>query len=321
VVLTFHRILPDAALSSTSSLPGMVVSQSMFGAFLSYLSKRFEVIDLRDASASGVFQNNKLRFAVTFDDGWLDNYEVAQPIVGHFRLPMAVFVCPRKMGTKSPFWPEKVSRLLHGLRTSGVPRPSNSSQSGGRFEEFGIEEACRAAPEKVVDILKMFPPKKLADFIRELESLANAKQSSAADNRYPDQTMSWNQAAQLGERGVTIGSHTLNHSILTQLLPSDVRFEIVGSKREIEAQLGQPCLLFAYPNGNCDPEIRNAVEQAGYALAFTTRPGYWAKGDDPWLIPRINISENSLAGPTAKFSKVAFQYSILWKAFQARWKH
>lgn len=322
VVLTFHRVLPDAAFPTTFSLPGMVVSESMFLDFLRHLSKHFEIVDLRSAETSNLFNRKALRFAITFDDGWVDTRELAQPIARQFSVPMAVFICSKKMETKAPFWPERVMQLLRELRSSKVSAQLVCTQPGGSpigLMELSLE-SCQMHPEKAVERLKTLQQEELGNFLSRLESLVDAGTQSE-DDRYPEMTMSWKQARELLDSGVAIGSHTRNHSILTNLPPSGVRPEIFDSKKEIEEQLGHPCALFAYPNGNYTRDVRDTVEQAGYRFAFTTKPGYWTKDEDPWLVPRINVWERSLAGLDGKFSKMAFEYSVLWKAFRAGWRH
>jgi peptidoglycan/xylan/chitin deacetylase (PgdA/CDA1 family) len=105
----------------------------------------------------------------------------------------------------------------------------------------------------------------------------------------------------------------MSHTLLTQISASEASRELAQSRTEIEDQLGKPCELFAYPNGNVNPEVRRAVEAAGYRLAFTTKPGRWKALTDPYLIPRVNISENHLVGPGGKFSAITLQYSLFWK--------
>lgn len=316
VVLTLHRVLPHAALTKTSSLPGMAVSQSTFAAFLRHLSQYFEVINLRNTNRSSLFDRNRLKIAITFDDGWKDNYDLARPIARVNNIPFTIFICPLKMGMKSPFWPETIVGMLRDIEITGTSCLMNLPLADDNMVGVEKEEYFLANPERVVGILKTFAPEKRDEFIRSLESAAK-KFPSQETPSYPDETMSWSQAAELSSGDVTFGSHTQNHSILTTLTLGQVSRELSDSKQEIEKQLGEQCETFAYPNGNCDREIRNAVEAAGYSLAFTTRPGFWTKDCDSYLIPRINIWEGSLVNPAGSFSKIVFEYCVFWRALLA----
>ncbi len=78
--------------------------------------------------------------------------------------------------------------------------------------------------------------------------------------------------------------------------------------------MSRECEMFAYPNGDVSPKVRDFVKDAGYRLAFTTRPGFWNKATDPLQIPRMNVSEEKVTGLTGRFSPAMFDYSMIWKA-------
>jgi len=56
------------------------------------------------------------------------------------------------------------------------------------------------------------------------------------------------------------------------------------------------------------------VARSGYKRAFINSPGVWRKDDDPFLIPRINLSEGTVTDPNGKFSPLAFEYRVFWNA-------
>jgi len=98
------------------------------------------------------------------------------------------------------------------------------------------------------------------------------------------------QIREMQRYGVEFGSHTLTHPWLPGVSDDDLRREVGDSKRRIEDVLGMPVTTFAYPFGGVDQRVRGAVAAAGYALAFTTRPGlnWWG---DPLCLNRAEVSE------------------------------
>ena len=130
----------------------------------------------------------------------------------------------------------------------------------------------------------------------------------------PDKTLSWEQIAEMDRGGVAFGAHTQTHQILTVVPESMARLEILESKATVERELDKSCDLFAYPNGNHSHETRRLLKEAGFALAFTTRKGAWTNASDPLAVPRVNMSESDVAGPTGRFSPAMFEYSAFWKA-------
>jgi peptidoglycan/xylan/chitin deacetylase (PgdA/CDA1 family) len=93
----------------------------------------------------------------------------------------------------------------------------------------------------------------------------------------------------LGRNGVEIGSHSRNHPQLPRVSADELAAEVVGSREELQALAMGPVRLFAYPYGESDERVRQAVESAGYQAAFTVDPGLARPGVDPYQIPRIEI--------------------------------
>lgn len=93
----------------------------------------------------------------------------------------------------------------------------------------------------------------------------------------------------LAEAGVDIGAHTVNHAWLAKCDESVARQEIRNSKAALEDILGQAVPHFAYPFGNWNQKVRNAVMEAGYSGACSTMPGRNRPGIDPYLLHRTEI--------------------------------
>ena len=73
--------------------------------------------------------------------------------------------------------------------------------------------------------------------------------------------------------------------------------ELKMSKTIIQETLGKEVLFFAYPFGAYDADLIECLKGAGYNGAFTTHPGGNHRGDDPFLIKRVTIlEENSFGG-------------------------
>jgi peptidoglycan/xylan/chitin deacetylase (PgdA/CDA1 family) len=100
-------------------------------------------------------------------------------------------------------------------------------------------------------------------------------------------TLRWDGLAELVERGVEVGSHTLSHPHLRELSAAELEDEVLSSRQRLEDHLGVPCRIFAYPFGESDRRVRAAVRKAGYECAFGL-PGdtSWS---DPFNLPRVGV--------------------------------
>jgi peptidoglycan/xylan/chitin deacetylase (PgdA/CDA1 family) len=288
VVLTFHRVLDDEEYARTSSLPGIVVRRETFAALARYISRHCTPVSLSGRDAAKV--HGRVPVAVTFDDGWRDNHVHAFPVANQYRIPLTIFVCPGLESRPFPFWPELAVLWWREAHSTGGSFPAQY----GTAEQF-------------IEHLKTLPP---AERDRILVESATRTPGNEPNNA----TLSWDEMTSLSRQGVLFGSHTCTHQILVQIDGTEVRRELTESREILERRLGAPCRTLAYPNGDCSPRVRELAAEAGYQLAFTTRPGVWSRNCDPLLIPRINIWEGKIVGRRGRFSRVAFEYSVFWKA-------
>lgn len=115
--------------------------------------------------------------------------------------------------------------------------------------------------------------------------------------------LSWEEAREMSQDGITFGSHTCTHPHLTEVSPEQARCEITESKREIESGLKRPVNFFCYPFGDFNEQIRQMVKEAGYLGACTVSVGLNEVGDDLYSLKRImhffdeaNLLEGALIG-------------------------
>jgi peptidoglycan/xylan/chitin deacetylase (PgdA/CDA1 family) len=293
LVLTFHRVLSEEELQRTMSLPGMIVRAATFDRFLEHASARWKIVDL--AQQPDWSRDSRLKIAITFDDGWCDNATSAYPIARKHNVSLTIFIVPEKMGAVLPFWPEQAALCL-----AGAPRASDTAAHGDYVD--GVIEELKALPadERRRRIERMKP-----------DGNNDALVASAG----VDRTMTWEQTEQLQAGGVTFGSHTSTHEILTRISAGEAEQEITASRALIEQRLRSGCALFAYPNGDCSPAVRDLVAKAGYRVAFLNdHPGVWRRDGDPYMVPRINVSEHHLMDAQGRFSPLIFEYTVLWRA-------
>lgn len=115
------------------------------------------------------------------------------------------------------------------------------------------------------------------------------------DNAWPGQPRSvlserlldWSDLEALGKLGFRFGSHGSSHSPMARLSLNDQDRELRRSRETIEARLGRPCGLLAYPYGASGPELRESARR-WYSAAFGTRLGYASSFHDLFEIHRID---------------------------------
>jgi poly-beta-1,6-N-acetyl-D-glucosamine N-deacetylase len=91
---------------------------------------------------------------------------------------------------------------------------------------------------------------------------------------------------------ITLGSHTVGHTLTPNLSDEDAHFEFGESKRTLESWTGNAVLTFAYPEGRFDGRESHFLAEYGYQLAATTEPAFVTAKRDPYLVPRFNVGDN-----------------------------
>jgi peptidoglycan/xylan/chitin deacetylase (PgdA/CDA1 family) len=309
VVLTLHQVLPDANYESAHLQPGMALRASSFQRLLKYLTRHChcvlptEAISARNGGKPA--GHGQPQVALTFDDGWKDNFEVALPISQKYGVRFTVFICPEIIAEQLSFWPARVNRLWW------------AAERAGRLDRVRILSGSAAdSAQCLIENLKRLKADERERLIEQLEALlwSDLEESAGAD---AERLLTWPDIKTMAGAGIAFGSHTNTHPILTDLEPEEAARELSESRSAIEKELDS-CDCFAYPNGDWSQPVRELAAKAGYQLAFANSPGIWEANSDRFSIPRVNVWEGSFTGLTGRFSRIALEYAIFWKACRAR---
>lgn len=234
-----------------------------------------------DAVLSGRARAPRGAAAITFDDGYRNNL-AALELLDRLRKPAAVFVAAGPVSRHSPIWTAEVPLLLlHGaaacVEALGESFPLDTRLHRERAltgVRRGLERLPAAERRRAVDgIREQFPRGETERLLAAFPSLG---------------MLAWEEVRQVSNSGFAIGSRGVEREIHHAGQDTAVRrAELWLSRVRIERETGRPCRYFAYPGGACHPDSRREVEQAGYALAFSTRPAAVTRNNDRYLLPRL----------------------------------
>lgn len=101
--------------------------------------------------------------------------------------------------------------------------------------------------------------------------------------------MTWDELREMRDAGMDIGSHTVSHVALTLGSREAREEQILGSKREIEKNLGSPVHNFCYPFGKYNQVDADLAKAAGYATTVDTKSGVNTEASDPFKLKRLTI--------------------------------
>jgi peptidoglycan/xylan/chitin deacetylase (PgdA/CDA1 family) len=304
LVLMYHRVLPPAHRERGTEQPGMYVSPETLKTHLDLLKKHFVLLHLDDWQARRVRGESlpARACAITFDDGWRDNYDHAWPVLRSAGVPATIFVVSKLVGTRYVFWPNRLARLL------GQPRDAaTSSRLLTTFTELGLSGSRMKAG------LALSPAEIDAAILVCKATRTDAEMAIALDQFSPNDAastgrdlMDWNEIREMSASDqIRIGSHTRTHTRLIDGLTADVlKDEVEYSLGEIEANLGSRVRTFCYPNGDHSSAAVKSVSEH-YQCAVTTRRGWNNRDSDPHLLARVGVHDEVSNTPTAFLSRLA----------------
>jgi peptidoglycan/xylan/chitin deacetylase (PgdA/CDA1 family) len=305
LVLMYHRVLPRQHPDRASEQPGMFVSPETLAMNLRVAAEHFQLVHLDDwvARARAGEPLPPRACAVSFDDGWLDNYQHAWPVLRAAGVPATIFIVSSLVGTRYAFWPNRLARML------GDPRSSAATQAllariGIGIGSAGPSGAQRDAfPHAAIDPLIEACKRAHAD--AQMNALLDEVAPPGADAA-PRDLMDWNEIRTVSAGGqIRIGSHTRRHTrLLPDLSASAADDEIVGSIGEIEAQVGMRPVSFCYPNGDHSPAA-TALVARHYRCAVTTRRGWNRRASDPYLLARVGLHDEVAMTRAAFLARLA----------------
>lgn len=272
-IFIFHRVLDDR-----DPLFPDEPDRERFEQMAAMISHVFNVIPLGDAVEC--LKNNTLptrAACITFDDGYLDNYTNALPILQKHHLPATVFVASDYMNGEM-MWNDIV---IESIRShTGVVR----------LEAVGLFDAQCTTVEQKRDVLQNIIPKikHLSQGVRAGMVADVASQCNYKPRRL---MMNMDEVVALRDAGLTIGAHTCSHPILKLLDNQTAELEISRNRETLESLLKEKIRLFAYPNGRPgeDYTARDVaiVKRLGFKAAVSTSKRVATARDGIHELPRF----------------------------------
>jgi peptidoglycan/xylan/chitin deacetylase (PgdA/CDA1 family) len=281
VILTYHRFSVDGDKGTTGA--------GAFTQHLEYLLDRYQVVSLSKLVSSlstGESQSEKMA-AITIDDGYLDAYEIAYPVLARYKVPATLFAVTGFIDRACWMWPDKMRYITS--RSNAKSFTSNIKGSEKRFD-LGDKTSRLEAAESVNSELKRLDEDSREKLLARFSVDLGVELPSKAPTGY--EAITWDHARGMDAAGIEISSHTQSHPILTNCTDARLRTELNESRIRLEEMLGHRVEQFCYPNGNYSERVYREVARAGYRVAVTTDDGLVSPGDDPLRLKRVHTQQD-----------------------------
>lgn len=272
-VLNYHGLRADASPAGSMPFENLHLRASTFDAHCRLIREACDPISLDDwrAAAAGRAPLPPRATLITFDDGYRSVLTIGAPILAAYGLPAVVFACSAPMHDRRLLWFDHVAR-----------RDGEAAADGWKARGYD-------------------------DWRRECADTA-----PTVSDDHPCALMAPAEVAVLSRQsGVEIGAHTARHPILAGATTAQQREEIESSRDALARWTGRPIRAFAYPNGRPSIDFTSdtvaIVAEAGFDVAFTTRPAFAAVDERPLERSRFLILSEVAAAELAHRLAYAWQ--------------
>lgn len=296
LILCYHGV------DVKSSLPynGRHITRENFERHLRYFKRHFNTVTFselfrlyrEDATPS------RPTLALTFDDGYLNNFQHALPLLEQYEIPVTFFVSSICMEDPDfVLWPDVIDVLRVGRGAKGIQFEDYNflPSSQNAFRLYDVHSGTT-----LYDVMKGMGPESRKNTLDELKAKYHFEKMVEADKAYYWQLMNREQLQTLAASPwAEVGSHTHRHFNLANIDVEDARFELEISKKILQEVVQKEVDTLAFPDGNYNAEVKALSKAAGYKCLGALRYRLPDDPDDPFILPRENVS-----GTTNYYSQI-----------------
>jgi peptidoglycan/xylan/chitin deacetylase (PgdA/CDA1 family) len=264
------------------------ITGDRFRDVLSDLAARGAPVSMPDiASAQAGGPDLPLRaFAVTFDDGFRNNFSIAAPVLEEMGIPATFYITTNFIDKDSPSWIDRIEDAVERRESFSVRLPSCGIDGsyGTREERVRLLDSIRECVKTRRDL----------DPYRFAEDFCNALGvPEFTPDPDLDRKMTWDEVRELsGEPLFTIGGHGHTHRILEYLSEEDLENEIGTCLGNLEDRIGEPVRHFSYPEGQAfcySDRVISMLRKSGIVCSPTAEPGVNHPGESLFRLKRITV--------------------------------
>jgi peptidoglycan/xylan/chitin deacetylase (PgdA/CDA1 family) len=298
LALVYHRI---AGRGGRGEPVGFGVERGLpvdaFEAQMRFLLAHFRPVPTLDLLAEDP-EPSRVRFSVTFDDGYRDNLTLAAPVLSRLGIPATLFLTTDFVGSDRLFWWEQLGGLLRASGERALEIGAVEPALASRWPlPARVELASPRARERAHWLISMAlmrtPPGEIDAILGRLALALRAPRREAGRTA---PLLDWDDVRRWQAAGFALGAHGASHANLGLAPASEAEAEVRASLAAIARETGAPALLFAYPYGGPEhrtPAVERALVSSGCRGAFTTDLGLVGPRSHRLHLARVGLGSAS----------------------------
>jgi len=227
-------------------------------------------------------------FAITFDDGFENNYSIAAPILSELQIPATFYITTGFVQNNRMSWIDRIENCFELVEDGNVllPWECEASKLHSGIEKIALLNEIRIQakidPAIDLDLLASSIAKQLG-----VDDVTNSSDPL-------DLKMNWDQIAELAKSELfTIGGHTHTHQIMSFMRKQVLEEEVTQSLQLLKQKSNIQTTHYSYPEGMeyCYNEfVIEVLEKHGIECCPSAELGVNKIEDDLFHLRRINVA-------------------------------
>ncbi len=280
LILVYHGVVerPDHNVSVGP------IAEAQFSRHLAYFKKNFDVVSQDEIFK--MYRNNivpkRKTIAITFDDGYENNYLRAFPLLKQYGFPSTMYIITQAIEDDNLItWYDYIDFVKKDIDVTKI----NTALIG---------QPPLAAVSDLKALVKRINIEKREVVYSEIGRQVNIENYKALFPREFWKLMSKEQLKKLSDSGlVELGAHSHNHPNLGEIDLDAAKSEIEKSKRLLEELTQKPVNSIAFPDGSYTPQVKELCLQAGYKNLLAVDYRYTSDKEDKNILPRYCLSSTT----------------------------
>jgi peptidoglycan/xylan/chitin deacetylase (PgdA/CDA1 family) len=276
------------------------IAEHQFEKHLSYFKSNFDVVaqDVIFEMYRSDYVPKKKTIALTFDDGYENNYTRVYPLLKKFNFPATMYIISQCLQEENSItWYDYIDLMRRDIDIKKI--------------DVGVLNLpCPADIDDLRRLIKSLNISKRQLLFAEIAKQVKIENYATQKNREHWKLMDARQIKELSDSGlVEIGSHTHNHPNLGELKINDVIEEVTSCKLQLENVIQKEVRSIAFPDGSYNEEVKKACKDAGYKNLLAVE--YRCKSDnaDKSILPRAGVSSTTTFEANMVHINMAFRSS------------
>lgn len=298
LVLVYHGVV-ESPNHKVSVGP---ISYNQFLQHLDYFKQNFNVVSLSEIFEMyrEGYSPSKKTIALTFDDGYENNFSRVAPALNQYRFPATFFIISQCIEDEFKLtWYDHIDFIKSVLDVNEI---DTDVTKGHRFSSiFTLKEFIKSL--SIVERAKLYAA---------LNNLVSIESRLSMFPREHWKLMNKQQLAEMSSNGLfELAAHTHNHPNLGLISREDAEEEVKKSKLILEDTFQKRVISIAFPDGSYTDEVKMICKEVGYKNLLAVEPKCESDKGDKSILPRYCISstttfESNMFNVCRNFSKLGF---------------